>query len=407
MRKKTIMLLIASILLATFTLTGCIPKPKKVEVPNLIGIELESAIESLESVSLNPDALKGEAAPEKDLEDIVYFQAPDAGERVRKGSIVTFTFYDQIEVEVRLIAILGTCLDTCQWMWKEIGGEYYEQCRFYGNRYGWPGHDLVEQLGMRMFINIRADDWRFGVEEQEELSRLRNYVKSTLTQAKITGSTEALAAPSFEFNLGRYKELILQAMPNEDEIQRCVNEWKGRPGCGGFWTDTLGHEPDISGALIEERQAFYNTIRECDPDGIQERPVMEMMNMTEWDDQAENWPYPGWKGAFREDTNDLVLVDCYPGSNAVEIERNIRWAWEKFVKKYCKENQVIIQFQAFNYEPGQIWTQYNLWKELFASDEWDNPYKSPMGLCFYKDETIRQSPEMQQEIKEVIADAMR
>lgn len=409
MRKKTIMLLITSILLATFTLTGCISPPVKVPVPKVIDLHVDTAIELVESKRLNPDALKGDPAPEQNLEDIVYWQAPDAGTRVRKGSIVNFIFYDEIPVEPRVWAILGTCLDTCQYMWKEIGGGHYKSLSFYGNRYGWPGHDLVEELGMKMFINIRADDWRFSPEEQEELSQLREYVKSSITEAKTTGRIDLLDTSEYQNSFKRYKELRLKSVPNEEEIQRCVNEWKNRPGCGGYWTDGLGHEPDICGPDTEARLEFYRLVRKYDPgiEAIQERPVMEMFNMTEAEPENPNWPYPGWAGTFHpeEKFRDLALVDCYPGTGNTLYW--IDWAWETFIKKYCKKNQVIIQMQAFNYEPGMIWTQYNRWKELMASEEWDNPYKSPMGLCWYKDETIRQSGEMQQEIREVIADAMR
>ncbi|GAH87123.1 unnamed protein product, partial [marine sediment metagenome] len=79
----------------------------------------------------------------------------------------------------RLISILGTCLPGCEEMWKELKGTH-----FYGNRYGWPDYDEAERLGMKVFVNIRADDWRFSLEEQGELSRLRDYVKTNVMRAR-------------------------------------------------------------------------------------------------------------------------------------------------------------------------------------------------------------------------------
>lgn len=93
MRTKVITLLIALILLATFTLTGCISPPKKVKVPNLIAMDLENAIELIESVRLTADPLEGEEAPEFELERIVYHQDPAADTRVKRGTSVLITHY--------------------------------------------------------------------------------------------------------------------------------------------------------------------------------------------------------------------------------------------------------------------------------------------------------------------------
>lgn len=306
--------------------------------------------------------------------------------------------------EPRLISILGTCLDGCQDMWKELGGTH-----FYGNRYYWPDYDEVERLGMKVFVNIRADDWRFSLEEQEELSRLREYVKSNLTKAKMTNNTSLLAIPQYQINLTRYKELLLKSIPNEGEIQRAVNAWKDRPGCGGYWADTLGHEPDITDPPMEERIRFYNTVRQLDPDK-QARPVMEMMNNTAYDDFPDG-QYPGWKYGFSDLTHDLLLVDCYPNmslSNEQMIAQMER-TWEKLIKVYAHKNQVIIQMIANNtkYTSGKIWLQYNFWKEKLGSLEFDNPYRGDIGVCFYSDLMIRRNEEMQNEIREVNEEIMK
>lgn len=308
--------------------------------------------------------------------------------------------------EPRLISILGTCLPGCEQMMKDLGFTHA-----YGNRYGWPDYDLVESLGMKVFVNIRADDWRFSLEEQQELSRLREYVKSNVTRAKITNNINLLATSQYQSNLTRYKDLLLKSIPNEGEIQRAVNAWKDRLGCGGYWADTLGHEPDICGQPMEERIQFYNTVRKYDPDK-QARPVMEMFDMTEWNDFPNN-QYPGWKNTFSDDppTNDLLLVDCYPNmslSNEEMIDQ-MEHAWNRFIKVYPHKNQVIIQMIANNnkYDQGEIWLQYNFWKEKLASAEFDNPYRGSTGVCFYSDLMIRQNGEMQQEIKQINEDIIR
>lgn len=297
----------------------------------------------------------------------------------------------------RSISILGTCLPGCEGMWKDLGGTH-----FYGNRYYWPDYDLVEELGMKVFVNIRADDWRFSLEEQEELSQLREHVKNAVTEAKVSGSTEALAAPQFEASFRRYKELLLKSIPNDGEIRRAVNAWKDRPGCGGYWSDTLGHEPDITDPPMEERERFYNTIRELDPDKFN-HPVMEMMDLTEYEDFPDG-QYPGWKYAFTE-YNDVLLIDCYVFNQSdAEMEKWITHFFRKFIVKYCKKNQVIPQVNAFEFREGSISTAYRVWQELLSSDEFDNPYRgSKIGLAYYKDQCVRENPEMQREIAEVNA----
>ncbi len=308
--------------------------------------------------------------------------------------------------EPRLISILGTCLPGCEQMMKDLGFTHA-----YGNRYGWPDYDEVERLGMKVFVNIRADDWRFSLEEQQELSGLREYVKSNVTRARITNNLNLVATSQYQVNLTRYKELLLKSVPNADEIQRAVNAWKGRPGCGGYWADTLGHEPDICNQPIEERIRFYNKVRELDPDK-QARPVMEMFNNTAWDDFPNN-QYAGWKYAFSDDppTNDLLLVDCYPDMSLSneEMITQMERTWNKFIKKYCNNNQVIIQMIANNdkYSTGKIWLQYNFWKEKLASAEFDNPYRGDTGGCFYKDTMVRANEQMQEEIRQINADILK
>lgn len=247
--------LISLVLVAVLMFGGCIPKPKKVEVPNLIGMEAETAIESLESMSLNPDALKGDAAPEEDLENIVYFQAPDAGERVRKGSIVTFTSYDEyIFVRPqRKISIL------------------------------WVGtEDWIEDKGGTHIMGFHPNCWPWWYEAHPKVKLIMYF---------------------------KYKTIA--------EIEEYVRVYKNHPNNGGYWC-IEHHESDITGTqggmTIEEskrrRREQYQAIRAIDPDYIN-HPVVGVYNMTSASDNG----WPGWSGAFptKEEGKDcdIFFCDCY------------------------------------------------------------------------------------------------
>ena len=254
------------------------------------------------------------------------------------------------EVEIRKMCILGTCLPGCETMWEDLRGTH-----FYGNRYYWPNHDEVERLGMKSFINVRADEGEL---------------------------TEAI-------------------------IKERVNEWKNRSGCGGYWSDQLGHEPDICNQPMEKRIWFYDMVRKYDPDK-QNHPVMEMFDMTRTGDFPPE-QHQGWKLAWSDLTHDLMLVDCYPDmrqSKAKMIE-GMTEAWDDMINKYAHKNQVIIQMIANeHYQPGKIRVQYEFWKEKMASAEFANPYRGRIGVCFYHDITIRPNEEMKAEIREVNKEVM-
>jgi len=80
--------------------------------------------------------------------------------------------------------------------------------------------------------------------------------------------------------------------------------------------------------------------------------------------------------------------------------------WNRFIKVFPKEKQVIPQMQAYNYQNGGIWRQYDFWNDKMSSVGFDNPYRGQIGVCWYLDEAIRKDGDMQEEIKEVIAEAM-
>lgn len=247
-------------------------------------------------------------------------------------------FYpDEPEVPVRKISILGTCLPGCESMMKDL-----EFTHAYGNRFGWPDYDEVERLRMKVFVNIRDD---------------------------IT----------------------------ENGIKEMVNQWKNRPVCGGYWCDHLGHEPDITNPLMDERIRFYNTVRKYDSDIIN-HPVMEMFDLTEADDFPDG-QYQGWRDAYNEETLDVVLFDCYVSDPSdKKMMDDIIMFHNKFTKKYCKNVQVIPQLNAFKYRPGSIRVAYETWKNLLGNE---------MGIAYYDDASIRRGEELQNEIREVNKEIMK
>ena len=112
--------------------------------------------------------------------------------------------------------------------------------------------------------------------------------------------------------------------------------------------------------------------------------------------------YPGWKLAFSVDTHDLLLVDCYPDrQDKAKMIQDMENTWNKFVKIYPHEHQVIIQCIANgnNYWPGYIQTQYDFWKEKMASLEFNNPYKHNMGIAWYKQSLWVINEEMMDEMR--------
>ncbi len=252
--------------------------------------------------------------------------------QIIKGKEPKEIFYpDEPEVTIRKISILGTCLPGCESMMKDL-----EFTHAYGNRYDWPNYNEVERLGMKVFVNIHDD---------------------------IT----------------------------ENGIRVMVNKWKDRPGCGGFWSDHFGHEPDITNPPMERRIWFYDIVRKYDSD-IVNHPVMEMFDLTE----TGAFPpeqHQGWQKAYDERTLDLLLFDCYVSdpSDKKMMDDIIKFH-NKFTGKYCKNIQVIPQLNAFKYRTGSIRIAYETWKNLLGNE---------MGIAYYDDASIRKNEELQNEIKEV------
>lgn len=315
MRKNLKYYLISLMLVSMVIFTGCRPRPVKVEVPDLIGMEMENAIETVELVSLNPDALVGEVAPEEELENMVYFQAPDAGERVRKGSIVTFTSYDEY-VSVRPQRPIS-------FLW--MGDERWE-----------------EELGGTHVVSFHepcTPDW---------------YEASDL------------------------KLIMYFKTDNLDVIAARVNEWKDHKNLGGYWLIS-GHEPDITGGdadypegIVEnnrKRVEQYDLIRSLDPDKWN-HPVFIFYDMT-----SSNLPgYPGWEMTFQPDDHDVFVIDCYPNNYDGTISYRGLEAGGRLVEIGLERGntQFIPNFGAAyppSGQPASLIEQYEWWDAWYQERE--------------------------------------
>ena len=212
---------------------------------------------------------------------------------------------------------------------------------------------------------------------------------------------------------------VIMTVTGEDEgvWEQFVIDNMGKSVCGGYWHDDLGHEPDLLDPenwkeRLRLRKHFYKIVRSIDTNK-QEHPVMEMMNNTgkrDFTNPDGSYTYPGWEDAFSDDTHDLLLADIYPNATSIgKMTEPMKRSWNKFIKVYPKKHQLIIQMCAYgdSYWDGYIWTQYNYWKNKFASADYDNPYKTPMGVCWYKQEEWMKSEEMMKEMKDVVREVRK
>jgi len=260
-------------------------------------------------------------------------------------------FYPETSVTIEKMAIVGTCLpNTPIEEMKRIGFSH-----FIGNREDWPNHKDVGAAGLKMFINIHPYD---------------------------------------------------DSVPSNEWIKKKVIEYKDKKSCAGFWSDSAGGEepdgrhrsPEKAKICLANRIRFKKEVRKWAPDPVK-WPVVEQFDLTQECVIDGEWR-PGWKNMYDERTLNKLLFDCYVFDESDKKMRDdIRMFYDRFPGKYCKNKniQVIPQLCAFRYRPGCIWTAYNAWAECLGK---------PIALAFYKDETIRTNPEMQQEIKQVIADIM-
>lgn len=330
MKKWLICLLVVCVLMVS----GCIGPPQRVTVPDVIGLDADDAHQEILDKSLVPYLIEGTHAPESNLEWIVYLQDPVAQKRVPRQSGVELTYYTPFPVQARRMSILGTCLPGSEYLWKHLGGTH-----FYGNAFDWPDYSLVRDIGLKVFVCISAE----GPED-------------------------------------------------EAYVRMIVEQYKDDPVTGGYWNESMGHEPDIVGVSIEVRKWFYDLVRSIDPDK-QNHPVMEMFNMTH-----KFSIYPGWEDAFSNETHDLLLFDCYP--EVAHFDRGITLGFG-FINEFADSHQAIPQMKAFfdegEYMPDFLIKQYEAWKEKYQ--KFNNPYAPYVAVCFYKDQTIRNSADFQRQIK--------
>jgi len=84
-----------SVLILSIGLSGCIRPDKHTIVPDVLGLHIEEAQELVNKRSLLDIFVKGIPAEESELEYIVYYQDPQAGTKVRKGTSVLMTHYNR------------------------------------------------------------------------------------------------------------------------------------------------------------------------------------------------------------------------------------------------------------------------------------------------------------------------
>lgn len=258
-------------------------------------------------------------------------------------------FYpDEPEAPVRKMAVLGTVLNGCEHVAHNIGCTY-----IIGNGYYWGDYDLFEELGGKSIINLKPKPTK---------------------------------------------------KPTKSEIEKRMDLWINRKGCGGWWIDNgiRGEEPDgqpntpdDAKIMLEDRQWFYEVVRAYDPDIIN-HPVVEQFDMTEQGVVAGAWR-SGWKGQYREDpmTCDVNLWTCYTSS----YEEQLKW-YKVFPDKYMKKVQLIPQISVEHYwehnGDNSVKAAYRNWKKIMA----DHGLQIG-GMAYYSWLLIKDNEQAQNAIREV------
>jgi len=305
--------------------------------------------ELLDSVNIIPfDELKsykvGDTRKVKMIKEIIKGKDPDE------------LFYpDEPEVPIRKMTVLGTALTGCEYMAHDIGCTH-----IIGNGYYWGDYDVFELLGGKSIISLKPKP--------------------------VT-------------------------IPSKDFIRKRMDEWIARPGCGGWWIDNgiRGEEPDgqpntpdDAKKMLEDRQWFYEVVREYDSDTIN-HPVVEQFNMTEQGIVNGAWR-SGWKGQYSENpmTCDVNLWTCYTageGTADAMYQAQVKW-FDIFPNKYMKKVQLIPQISMEHYwqtgNDNSVKAAYRNWKKIMA----DHGLQLG-GLAYYKDSLIRANELAQNAIREV------
>ena len=300
---------------------------------------VEAECDTIPFEALRDDYARGETKVVRTVPEIM------EGEKPRD------IFYPELpQVPTRRMKILGTVLTGCEHMAADIGCTH-----IIGNGYYWGDYDLFESLGGKSIINFKPKPTR---------------------------------------------------KPTRQEIKDRIDMWAGRPGCGGWWIDNgiRGEEPDgqpntpdDAKKMLEDRQWFYQVVREYDPDSIN-RPVIEQFNMTEQGVVNGAWR-SGWLGQYSENpmTCDVNFWTCYIWENI--YEEQLRW-YKIFPDKYMKKVQLIPQISLEHYwerdGSNSVREAYLAWEKIMVD------YGLEIGgLCYYKDSIIRASEQIQSAIREV------
>jgi len=184
-------------------------------------------------------------------------------------------------------------------------------------------------------------------------------------------------------------------------------EYFGRDGVAGWWSSgSRGEEPDAVAWGIEEyaelindsRRLFYRTVRAADAD-YQKHPVVEQFDLTHVGMVGGAWR-AGWERMWLDkESCDVVLFDCYVRNEPKDkVWDGIHRYYESFPDKFCSDAiQLIPQLACYDYRPDILHDLVWAYKDCLGDK---------MGLAFYSDEIIRPQPDVQTEIKEVIAECM-
>lgn len=232
MKRYVCIALVGVFLLA---LSGCAPRPRRVEVPRVVGMHYTEAVELIESKGFATKTDEGEAATTEELEFIVYEQDPAAGIKVLKGTMVTLDYYGKHEEELNYRTDkVYKLLYVCPW---------------YTNYTGFAGLDQIKAIGFNAYHTYSILQW-----EQQ------NYFSTPEGRADCLRQIEVLLQ-----QLKKRDMYGCLQMPVQDRNLRDVATLMGRYDNAICITV---EEPDLHippRPSLEEQQRYYDTIQEVAP----------------------------------------------------------------------------------------------------------------------------------------------
>lgn len=232
--KNLISIALAGIL--AIALSGCAPRPLRVEVPEVVGMRHTEAVELIESKDLMAEAEVGETAATEELEYIVYEQDPASSVKVLKGTVVTLDYYGEYEEELNYRTDkIYKLLYVCPW---------------YSAFTGFGGLDEIKAIGFNAVHTYSIFQW-----EQ------RNYFSTPEGRADCLVQIEVLLQ-----QLKKRDMYGCLQTPLQDRNLRDVATLMGRYDNAICVTV---EEPDLHippSPSLEEQQRLYDTIKEVAPD---------------------------------------------------------------------------------------------------------------------------------------------